>query len=280
MLLVPGIIVLNWQVGNAERPAFFWRMLRDWYTPLVFIYYYEETEPLNQIIVPFYFDWVVGRWPDIFAERMDWLWKGRLYLDPILEYWDQQLLGFQPSVDFCATCTSPILSEIMHFGYFSYYLMIPILGFPLWFQGRKKEFDFFVVTICLIMLWSYLFFILFPSAGPKSYFPGAYDRSNFNGYLFKWFMDVILEHGEISNGAFPSSHVAMGTGILLCAFRFDKTAFWVLLPMLILLYLSTMYLREHYFVDIPSGIMVGTFFYLIAGKVKAYLDRKIEVRTT
>ena len=167
------------------------------------------------------------------------------------------------------------MSEIMHFGYFSYYLLIPILGVTLWFTGRKKAYDFFLVTITLIMLWCYLFFIIFPTSGPKSYFPGAYPRDDFGGYLFKWLMDIVLEHGQISNGAFPSSHVAMATGILLCAFRFDKTVFWIQLPMVLLLYLSTMYLREHYFVDIPSGIIIGAFFFFTAGKIKSIIDRWI-----
>ncbi len=45
-----------------------------------------------------------------------------------------------------------------------------------------------------------------------------------------------------------------------------------MLPMLLLLYLSTMYTREHYFVDVPSGIVVGIFFFLVGDWVKGKID--------
>ncbi len=273
IVLGSGIVVLNLCVGKSSRPKFFWRLLRDWYTPLFFIYYYEETECLNQLIVPLYFNAVTTQWHALFAERMDWLWNGLMYLDPVLEYWDQRILGFQPSIDFYRKHPDGWLSELMHFGYFSYYTMIPMLGFTLWYKKRMREFHFFMVAISLNMLWCYLFFIVFPTSGPKSYFPGAHDRADFSGYVFKWLMDIILEHGEISNGAFPSSHVAMATVILLCAAKFERTVFWIMLPLVLLLYVSTMYLREHYFVDIPSGILVGAFFFIIAGPVKRTVDR-------
>lgn len=279
-VLAGGIIILNWLVGRCEHPKFFWRLLRDWYTPLFFIYYYEETEALNQLIVPLYFDYAIERWHDIFAGRMDWLHKGLMYLDPFLEHWDGVILGFQPSLEFHNRIPFAMVSEIMHFGYFSYYLLIPMLGGVLWFKHRQKEFDTFFVKIALNMLWCYTFFIIFPTAGPKSYFPGAHDRIFFGGYVFKSAMDIILRYGGISNGAFPSSHVAMATVILLCARKYERSVFWIMLPMFVLLCLSTVYIREHYFVDVPAGIVVGSFFFLIGDRVKQKMDNWIGNRNS
>lgn len=262
------IIILNCWVGGMKQPKLFWRLLRDWYTPLFFIYYYEETEPLNQLVIPLYFDVVSTRWADIFVGRMSWMWQRRLYLDPFLEYWDGLILGFQPAVEFSRRFSSAWFSEIMHLGYFSYYILIPMLGAPLWFKWRQKEFDTFILKIAITMLCCYVFFIVFPTAGPKSYFPGANDRGDLNGYLFKWLMDIILAYGGISNGAFPSSHVAMATVILLCARKYERFIFRIMLPLVILLYISTVYLREHYFVDVPAGIMAGVFFYLLGNWLK------------
>ncbi|MCD6386491.1 phosphatase PAP2 family protein [Candidatus Sumerlaeota bacterium] len=272
LVLAGGIVLLNCLVGRAEQPKLFWRFLRDWYTPGLFIYYYEETELLNQLIIPLYFDFVVQHWHSIFAGRMEWLHNGLMYLDPFLEHWDEVILGFQPSLQFHNWIPFAFFSELMHFGYFSYYLLIPILGFALWFKHRHKEFDTFIVKLAINMLWCYTFFIIFPTSGPKSYFPGAHDRIFFGGYVFKSAMDIILRYGGISNGAFPSSHVAMATVILLCARKYERTIFWIMLPLVTLLCFSTVYIREHYFVDVPAGIAVGSFFFYIGDWIKQKLD--------
>lgn len=245
-------------------------LLRDWYTPLLFIFFYEETEMLNQLLVPIYYDHVTTAFANLYGHIPTY--KHLAYLDPLLEWADHALFGLQPSLAFHHAFNYPLFSEFMHFAYFFYYLLIPILGFTLYLKGRRKEFDLFLFKVALTMYSCYLFFIAFPSSGPKYYFPEAIG-TEFPGYVFVWVMEFIFRYGEIANGAFPSSHVAMATVILLCSFQYEKRVFAIFLPMIIGLYMSTVYLQAHYLVDIPSGIVVGVFFYAIGGKVKGFVER-------
>ena len=124
------------------------------------------------------------------------------------------------------------------------------------------------------MFFCYIYFILFPSAGPKFHFPEA-TSTHFPGYLIMPILTFIVEHGAVANGAFPSSHVAMGTVILLCAFEFHRKIFLLYLPIVIALYFATVYIQAHYAVDVFAGIAVGVTFYLVADTFRDFLERRL-----
>jgi membrane-associated phospholipid phosphatase len=265
------VVILAFLKLTQRTRRSFLLLLRDWYTPLLFIFFYEETEVLNQLLAPLYYNHVTTAFANLYGHFPTY--KNLDYLDPLLEWADHALFGLQPSLAFYRTFNYPLMSEFMHFAYFFYYLLIPILGFTLYLKGRRKEFDLFLFKVALTMYCCYVFFIAFPSSGPKYYFPEAIGNQ-FHGYVFVWIMEFIFRYGEIANGAFPSSHVAMATVILLCAFQYEKVVFWFFLPMIISLYMSTVYLQAHYLVDVPSGVVVGIFFFAIGGKVKGMFERR------
>ena len=57
--------------------------------------------------------------------------------------------------------------------------------------------------------------------------------------------------------AFPSGHTMITTAVLIVAWRRFRKLFWFLLPVAILLILSTMYCRYHYLVDVLAGIVLA-----------------------
>jgi len=231
----------------------FWRFIRDLITPLLLILYYEETETFNHMIVP-------------------------RFLDPFFAGLEERIMGCQPSLEFVKWIPHPIFSEYMHFSYFSYYLLIPGLGIPLWFKRRHDAYDTFIYKCLLNMAFCFIFFIFVPCAGPWHYFAGQTMRWKFPGYFFVKTMGIILKFGEISNGAFPSSHVAMATVILFSAWRYQRTIFWLMLPMALSLFVSTVYTQAHYLIDVPSGFAVGIFFFFIGNKVKQWMERTFHLR--
>lgn len=230
-----------------------WRFLRDIITLLLLIFYYEETEKLNHMIVPY-------------------------FLDPFFARVEAIIFGFQPALEFYKWIPNPLFSEYMHFSYFSYYLLIPGLGIPLWFGRRHKEYDSFIFGCLLTMIFCFTFFIFVPCAGPWHYFADQTQRWRFPGYLFVKAMEIVLKHGEIANGAFPSSHVAMATVILLCSYRYYRLIFWIMVPLVLSLFISTVYTQAHYLIDVPSGFMVGLFFFLVRNKVKDWIEKKFRLR--
>jgi membrane-associated phospholipid phosphatase len=273
-VLAAGIVLYVRATRDTRVP--FLRLLRDWYTPLLFIYLYEETDLLNQMIVPLYFEPVRRHFADLFAGKT--FWHNRLYLDPIVEHVEGALFGFQPSLAFARAVPYRWFSEFMHLSYFFYYLLIPILGFRLWLRGRQQEYHVFLFKTALNMLACYAWFIAVPVSGPKYYFGEAIGKE-FPGYLFAGIMHLIFRYGEIANGAFPSSHVTMATVIALCAWKYEKWIFAIYVPMFIGLCASTVYLQAHYFLDVPTGIAVGVFFYVIGSRVKRWIERRTQCET-
>ena len=56
-----------------------------------------------------------------------------------------------------------------------------------------------------------------------------------------------------SRAAFPSLHAAVSLVALVYAWRHVRAWFWVLLPFALGLWVSTIYLRHHYVVDLLAG---------------------------
>ncbi len=241
LFVLPGNIPLRNKSVN---------FLRYWYPLGLFIFLYEESGILNHLVFDHYFS-------DIFVQ---------------IDYW---IFGFQPSVILSQRFSHPLISEYMSFSYFTYYPLIPFLGMLLYLKGKYREFDTMMFSASLTFYACFLFFIFFPVAGPQFIFPDVIGRK-LKGYLFAPIMNLILEMGEIENGAFPSSHVAIAMLILLFCFRYEpKIAHW-LSYFFLMLCLSTVYINAHYFIDIPGGIAIGILGYLFSPKIEKLVHQWIE----
>lgn len=246
--------------------------VRSWYTPLLFIFHYEFAVQLNQLFAPFLAPWIARLAPDVsvVAERLG----DRVYFDSLMMKLDQWLFGFQPSVRFAEAFGAAWFGEIMHFAYASFYLFVPVLGFPLWFQHRRREFDDFLFRATFTMLACCVIFIPFPIAGPRHYLDPAGLHLN-AGYLFAWIVGMLFEHLDVPNGGFPSSHVAVAASVLISACVYEKRVFALLGPLFIGLCLATVYVAGHYAVDTVAGLFAGVLFYVLAGRVRNLLERTL-----
>ena len=175
------------------------------------------------------------------------------------------LFSTQPSLQFSELISNKWFSELMHFGYFSYYLMI--FGIPLLFYIKARdEFEKTMFITILSFCLYYLTFIVFPSIGPQFYFP-VEQRIIPDGFLFQKLMDIIIAIGETQTGAFPSSHVGIVIILLIVIRKRFKNLFYVLIPFAIILIFSTVYLKAHYAIDILAGIITGVLFYIISNNI-------------
>lgn len=153
----------------------------------------------------------------------------------------------------------------MHFGYFSFYFMS--FGIPLLFYFKARiEFDKTIFILILSFFLYFFIFIIFPSIGPQFYF-SAEKITVPDGYFFKYLMDIIIANFETQTGAFPSSHVGISLILLILTRKKFKSIFYVLLPLVTILILSTVYLKAHYAIDILGGMISGILFYWILNKI-------------
>ncbi len=174
-------------------------------------------------------------------------------IDPYLENLDQYLFGLQPSIEFSEVFSNKLFSELMYFSYFSFYLII--LSFVLVVYFKKKEFfkeAVFKLTASLYIF--YLIFILIPSAGPQFYYHPPQSILP-DAYLFGYIMHFVQEIAEQPTGAFPSSHVGVSFIILLLARKTIPKFYRIILPVVLLLFMSTVYIKAHWLIDVIGGLL-------------------------
>ena len=207
-------------------------------------------------------------------------------LDHIFAGYDQQLFGFQPALLFSQTFTHPIFSELMNFGYTSYFPMIALVTL-FYFLWRYKEFERTTFIILASFFIYYVVFIFLPVVGPQYYYPavgaakitqGIFpDLGNYFGThqematLPGWsdgFFYHMVENahaaGERPTAAFPSSHVGVSTILMFLVWKArSRWLFWGLLPVYILLCLSTVYIQAHYAIDVIAGWVSGVAIFVV-----------------
>ena len=205
--------------------------LHDWYPLLLVPPLYSELQVLNRCV-----------------------WGG-VYFDSIVQGWDQAIFGTQPSRAFAATLPFAPLSELLHFGYLSYYLLI--VGPPLliWLSKRRDAFRAAIFALMLTYAVHYMFYIWFPVLGPRTLFPEP-GGALANGPFYRM-THALLEAGSSAGAAFPSSHVGIAVAQTLVARRF-LPRWWPLFGFLTLcLAAGTVYGTFHYAIDAIAGAALG-----------------------
>lgn len=210
-------------------------------------------------------------------------------LDHVFAAAEQAVFHCQPAVEFSEHCPSEWFSEPFNMGYFFYYPMMLIV--TVWyFVFRFKWFE----KICFVLVVSffiyYLFYIFVPVAGPQFYFPviGMDNVSSgifppigdyFNhhafllpgpGYEHGFFYNLVeasQQVGERPTAAFPSSHVAISTIVMIMAWRVSHKLAYCLLPFYLLLCCATVYIQAHYLIDSIVGFVFSFFVYVLATKM-------------
>jgi membrane-associated phospholipid phosphatase len=217
--------------ADKNKPAPILALLRFSY-PLIFSgYFYSETVFYNKIFLH--------------------------NLDPLLVDMEYSIFGMQPSLHFSVQFSHLLFSELMYFGYFSFYLLL--LSFTLYLFIKRRA--YFYPAIFKLTASLYLFYLIFcfiPSAGPQFYFPFPENELP-DGFLFNQVMHFIQNVAEQPTGAFPSSHVGISIIILILSKKIAPYYFKIAWPFVLILILSTVYIKAHYAIDIIGGLVIAPF---------------------
>jgi membrane-associated phospholipid phosphatase len=175
--------------------------------------------------------------------------------DQLLLRLDYLVFGFHPTVEL-ERITTPLITEIMQFAYVSYYFLPLILGITLKMEGRDSEFDLSLFLIILCFFLSYIGYILVPAIGPR-YTIQHLQSIELKGVFLRERIDSLLNAMEgVKYDAFPSGHSGIALLSLYLSYRFKRNLFYVMLPVVIALLFSTVYLRYHYVVDVIGGVLL------------------------
>ena len=207
-------------------------------------------------------------------------------LDHLFAQAEQNLFHCQPALLFHEVAPWPVLSELLDYGYVSYYPMMVAL-LLLYFFRRYEEFTRCAFILIGSFFLYYIIFILLPVAGPTyyyqaigldnvregvfpalgSYFDAHDECMTVPGYisgLGYWLVEVAKIAGERPTAAFPSSHVGVATVcMLLLSHAKARRMSVVFLPFYVCLCLATVYIQAHYAIDAIAGLLTGVLFYYL-----------------
>ncbi len=215
----------------------------DCYPFFIFTFVFKETATIINILFPF-------------------------WLESHLMSWDLMIFGVQPTV-WVQQFYRPWLTELMAFSYWSYYILFPISGFTLYLRKDKSLYFSFVFRLSFTLLTCYFLYLFLGARGPHETLASLHLEREYV-FIFDRFVKSIQDAASISGAAFPSSHVAAVWIVLIYLFRFKKWLGLTLLPLILTLTVSVVYLQYHYAVDPIAGIFVVCITYPLAG----FLEKK------
>lgn len=224
-------------LGRQPLPAGrAWELARRAYPIAIYPYLYAELATLNQLVTHEHYDAIVLRW-------------------------EAFVFGSQPSIRLREWLPWKPLSELLHLGYFSYYLIPTFTLIVLATKRKMLAISETMTAVTLTFVVCYAFFILFPVVGPYHTFIPPDPHAL--GSVFPRVTHAIVRAGSSHGTAFPSSHVAVALAVFLQALRHDRFAACVLVGFVPALIVGTVYGGFHYGVDALAGIVVGTAVHVL-----------------
>ena len=228
MLVFASALRFAWGGDAAGRPSALSAIgatLRDWLPFLVFLLSYEAFR--------------TGIWKLILVEDRD----------AALLALDRRLFGETPSI-FLQRFVTPGRSDAMAAFYFLHLVLPPVLALLL-YRRRRELFREFLLAVLLAGFLGSIGYVVVPATGPAVAFPGLF-QVPLSGGLYDP-VARILDVARAPRDVFPSLHVGLSAVVLWYGFRRSRATGLVLLPLVLGNWLSTLYLRYHYLVDVFAG---------------------------
>ncbi len=237
------LILCRMEARRATEPSVcptaaqkFWHFWRHWYPHLFFLFCFEELGKLVHLVTP--------GWQDAKLIAVD--------------YW---LTGVNPSL-WLEQFAHPALNEFMQFAYFTYFVYLVILGGILYYRRDLNGYWAVMTYSAVGYAFGYVISMVFPVQSPWFTLAGMW-HGDLIGGPFTAAINFIEHFGRVRGAAFPSEHVAGSVAALWGARRHRRWLFWVFLPSVLCMCVSTVYVRNHYVADVLGGIVTGTLGYMI-----------------
>ncbi len=233
--------------GTRTLTQRFWHFWRHWYPHLFFLFCFEELGELVHLVSP--------RWQDA-----------------KLIAFDHGLTGVHPAIWLEQFATAG-RNEFMQFAYLTYFVYLLLLGGILYYREDWRGYWSVMTYSAVAYAIGYVIAIFFPIESPWFTMAGSW-HGELPGGPFTAAINFIEHYGRVRGAAFPSEHVAGSFAALWGAWRHRRWLFWVMLPLVLCMCVSTVWGRYHYVADIFGGIVTGTVGYVIG---KWLMKRRQEV---
>jgi membrane-associated phospholipid phosphatase len=193
----------------------------------------------------------------------------------MLDALDRTVFGVQPSV-WAERFITPARTELMQFLYLSFVWIAPAPSIILLLQRRWREFRAVTLGTVVCFYIGYAIYVALPAAPPRLVLVYEFTRS-LEGYA-RLFSNLSAQAFALlpvdSRAAFPSLHAAVSLVALVHCWRYLRPWFWVLLPFVAGLAVSTIYLRHHYTVDLFAGWALVPLALALAPRLDRWWSRR------
>lgn len=181
--------------------------------------------------------------------------------DGVLNAIDVWLIGQTPAL-LLQPLNSPWLTELFSICYI---LFFPYLLFSIiyYFGGSLHLLKSFTVGLFSLYGIGFLGYTLLPAGGPYVYLASRFDAA-LEGWLVSGWNAELVRMGSSGVDVFPSLHVAVSSFLLFFDRRHKPWRYRAYLVPCVGLWLSTLYLRYHYLVDVIFGFALAALSLYVA----------------
>lgn len=169
---------------------------------------------------------------------------------------DQAILGGHHATIWLERFVTPWLNDVMHLAYCTYYVFPLVVGVAMWRRSPELARKF-IFTTALAFYVSYVGYFLVPARGPRTAQADQYTVSTRTSPISTSIYNFLDNAEKTKDDVFPSGHNMITAVCLIAAWRFNRRIFWSLLPVAIMLAISTVYCRYHYVIDVIAGIALA-----------------------
>ena len=182
-------------------------------------------------------------------------------VDGLLQRIDLRVLGAHPSV-MLEPLSHPVLTDVMSACYLLFfpYLIVTHLDY---FRGDPDTLRRFCTGLYTVYAGGLIGYALLPAAGPYVALADEFRRPLEGGLLTR-IHHAIVVRGTNGVDVFPSLHCGVTSFLLFFDRRHSPRRYLLLLAPVAVLWISTIYLRYHYVVDVVAGFALSGLGLLLA----------------
>lgn len=212
-----------------------WEFARDWLPAIFFITVFEQVSFLS------------------LALRGGWQ-------NPTLIAWESALFSMPPA-EWLRRFSAPWFTELLEFGYLSFYPLYPAVAGTFWAWRSRARFRgaFRRLTDSLSVGYAvcYATYLLFPTRSPSHNVGLNAGPAAQSGGPFHFLVRFVQGSAGVHGNAFPSSHIMLAFVVLVFVFRYFPRLALPLLVCILLMSAGAVYDGYHYTLDVVAGALLG-----------------------
>jgi membrane-associated phospholipid phosphatase len=185
-----------------------------------------------------------------------------------------KLFGSVPTLILQQFCRTPFLDYLSAFFYSLHFIAPTVFAFLLW-KYRPENYRGYALALAISTYGALITYLFYPTAPPWYGVDATRILMQMDQNLHVPFYHSIFDLVQANPfAAFPSLHAMYPWLISLYALKIKKTRALPVLLLPIGVWFSTIYLGEHYVVDLIGGVIYGTCaFFLVEKLIPRLLSR-------